>query len=233
MTPGWSDCAACSLTDGRLDWNSLPESPKNWGQVKPNLDDYHSDRMEICKTFWSPDITEWWRQQDDTHSKHADLSNVARDIRPIIPHGVGVEASFSLGWDVIGWSQWKTTSEIFREKDVVRQFARGNHRIFAGDDPAFHRSETDNHLELKREAEERKSHRMAKVHDFLEMWHGSQNQRTTQKELCAHNKEMTAIEYISDMEESVKASWTNFQHDGAAAFKPSERSPLPTALSAK
>jgi len=36
-----------------------------------------------------------------------------------------------------------------------------------------------------------------------------------------------------DTEESVKASWSLFQHDGAAAFKLSERSPLPPALSAK
>ena len=35
------------------------------------------------------------------------------------------------------------------------------------------------------------------------------------------------------MEEIVKASWSKFQHDGAAAFKMSERSPLPPALSAK
>jgi hypothetical protein len=44
---------------------------------------------------------------------------------------------------------------------------------------------------------------------------------------------MTAVGYISDTEESVKASWSLFQHDGAAAFKLSERSPLPPALSAK
>jgi len=43
---------------------------------------------------------------------------------------------------------------------------------------------------------------------------------------------MTAVGYISDTEESVKASWSLFQHDGAAAFKLSERSPLPPALSA-
>jgi len=44
---------------------------------------------------------------------------------------------------------------------------------------------------------------------------------------------MTAVGYISDTEQIVKASWSLFQHDGAAAFKLSERSPLPTALSAK
>jgi len=44
---------------------------------------------------------------------------------------------------------------------------------------------------------------------------------------------MTTVGYISDTEEIVKASWSLFQHDGAAAFKLSERSPLPPALSAK
>jgi hypothetical protein len=44
---------------------------------------------------------------------------------------------------------------------------------------------------------------------------------------------MTAVGYISDTEELVKASWSNFHHDGAAAFKLSEKSPVPPALSAK
>jgi len=86
---------------------------------------------------------------------------------------------------------------------------------------------------MKREAEEQKLHRMAKVHDFLEMWQGSQNLRATQKESRAQNKQITAVGYISDTEEIVKASWSNFQHDGAAAFKLSEKSPVPPALSAK
>jgi len=92
---------------------------------------------------------------------------------------------------------------------------------------------TDNDSELKKEVEERKLHRMAKVHDFLEMWQGSQNLCATQKESRAQNKQMTAVGYISDMEEIIKASWSYFQHDGAAAFKLSERSPLPPPLSSK
>jgi hypothetical protein len=75
--------------------------------------------------------------------------------------------------------------------------------------------------------------KMARVHDFLEMWQGSQNLRATQKQSRAQNKQMTAIGYISDTAESLQASWSLFQHDGAAAFKLSERSPLPPALSAK
>jgi hypothetical protein len=44
---------------------------------------------------------------------------------------------------------------------------------------------------------------------------------------------MTAVRYISDTEEIIKASWSNLHHDGAAAFKLSEKSPVLPALSAK
>jgi len=106
-TPGPRDRAAHLLTAARIRLNSPPEAPENCGQINPNLNDYHSDPMEISSTFWIPDITDWWRHQDETHSKYAHLSDVARDIFSIIPNGVGVEASFSLGQDVIGWRQSK------------------------------------------------------------------------------------------------------------------------------
>ena len=158
---------------------------------------------------------------------------MARDIFSIIPHGVGVEASFSFGRDVIGWKQSKTTGETLREKVVIRQSPRANNRILAGTDPELDTANTENDSEMKKEAEERKLHRMAKVHDFLEMWQGSQNLCATQKESRTQNKRITAVRYISDTEEIIKASWSLFQHDGAAAFKLSERSPLPPALSAE
>ena len=44
---------------------------------------------------------------------------------------------------------------------------------------------------------------------------------------------MTTVGYISDTEELVKSSWSLFHHDGAAAFKLSEKLPMPPALSAK
>jgi len=100
-TPGRSDCAAWLVTAAMLYFNPPPDAPKNWGQIHPNLNDYHSDPKEIRSTFWLPDITDWGRQQQEMHSKYANLANVARDIFSIIPHGVGVEASFSLGRDVI------------------------------------------------------------------------------------------------------------------------------------
>jgi hypothetical protein len=43
---------------------------------------------------------------------------------------------------------------------------------------------------------------------------------------------MTAVGHISPTEEIIKASWANFHHDGAAALKLSEKSPVLPALSA-
>jgi hypothetical protein len=94
MTPLLSDRTSCFLTAARVYLNSPPESPKNWMQVNLNRNEYPSDPIEICSTFWLPDITDWWQQQEEIHSKHTKLSNVKCDIISIIPHGVSVEASF-------------------------------------------------------------------------------------------------------------------------------------------
>jgi hypothetical protein len=96
-TPGRSNCVARLLTAARLYLNSPPELPHNWGQINLNLNNYHSDPLVISSTFWLPDFTDWWRQQEKTHSICAELSNVARDIFSIISHSVSVVASFSLG----------------------------------------------------------------------------------------------------------------------------------------
>ena len=68
-TPGQSDCAARLTTAARLYLNSPPESQQNWWQINPNLDDYHFDPMVIGRTFWLPDMTDWWWPQEETHSK--------------------------------------------------------------------------------------------------------------------------------------------------------------------
>jgi len=96
-TPGRCDRAACSFPAARLYLKSPPEATNNWGQIMPNLNDYHSDPMPISSTFWIPDITDWWRQQEERYSKYADISNVADDIFSILRHVVRVEASFSVG----------------------------------------------------------------------------------------------------------------------------------------
>jgi hypothetical protein len=117
-TPGQSDPAARLLSAARLYLNSPPEAPKNWGQINPNLNDYHSDPMEMSSTFWIPDITDWWRQQDETHSKYADLCNVARDIFLIIPHGVGVDTSFPVAEMISAGDSQKPKARPFAKKSL-------------------------------------------------------------------------------------------------------------------
>jgi len=114
-TAGRSNRTARLLTAARLYMNLPPAAWMNRGHNNPNLNDYHSDQMEISCTFWIPDITDWWHQQEEPDSLYADLSNVARDIFSMIPHGVRVEASFSLGRDVIGWRQSKTKGKTLCE----------------------------------------------------------------------------------------------------------------------
>jgi hypothetical protein len=87
-----------------------------------------------------------------------------------------------------------------------------------GIDKELDTTNTENDSEMKKEAEEWKLHKMAKVHDFLEMWQGSQNLRATQQESRSRNKQMTVLGYILDPEVIVKASRSLFQHDGSAAF---------------
>jgi len=50
MIPGRSDCAAGLLTAARLNLNSPSELPQNCGQINPNVNDYHSDPIEIFRT---------------------------------------------------------------------------------------------------------------------------------------------------------------------------------------
>jgi len=180
--PRRSNHAAPILTTARLYFISTPGAPKNWGQINPNINDHHSNSMEISSTFWIQDITDWWHQQDETHSKYADFANVGRKIFSIIPHGVGVEANISLGWDHSAWRQIKTTGKTCLKDVVVTQVARANTSILVGDDPALHLTNTAHDLKMMNDADERTLHRMAKVHNFVEMWQGSQNLRATQKE---------------------------------------------------
>jgi len=174
-TPRRSARAALALTAARLDLNLPPEAPKNQAQINPNFNDYHSNPMEISSTFMLPDITDWWLQQEETHPNYADVSNVAHDISSIIQQGVGVGASVFPGQDIIPWRQSNTPRETLWEKVIVRQFAQTNNRILVGNCAALDNTETENELELKNQAQERSFHRMAKIHDFLEMWQGSQN----------------------------------------------------------
>jgi len=146
------------LTAARQYSNSPPELPPNSGQIILNLNDYQSDPLGISSRFCLPDITDWWRQKDETHSNYADLTNVACDIFSIVPHCVGVEASCSLWRDVIGWRQSKSRGEDVRKLVILRLFARANNGLLVGDDPELGLTRADNAMEMKRKPEQKKLH---------------------------------------------------------------------------
>jgi len=80
---------------------------------------------------------------------------------------------------MIGWRQSTTTGDTHRERVSIRQFPQANNGLLATDDTALDKTDSDNNLELQREAEQQQLHRMAKVHDFLELCQGSQNLHVT------------------------------------------------------
>jgi len=82
----------------------------------------------------------------------------------------------------------KTTGEMIEQKVVVRQLTTANNWILVGVCASLDTAETDNELELQNEAAERKLHRMAKVHDYLGMWQGSQSLRATRPESHCQNQ---------------------------------------------
>jgi len=232
-TPGQSCRTARSLTAARLNLDSQPESPNIWAQVNPNLNEYHSGAMEIVSTFWIPEITDWWRQQRK-RTQSSPISQLWHEIFSLSYHMVSEWRPIFPLWEMwLGGGSQRPYGETLREQVFVIHFARANDGIFAGNDPALDKMHTDNISKMKREAEERILHRMNKVHNFLEMWQGSQILRAAQKESRAQNKQMTTEGYTSDTQEFVQLSCSLVQQDGATAFKLSERLPLPPALSAK
>jgi len=116
---------------------------------------------------------------------------------------------------------------------VVRQFAPTNNGILSGTDSELDTTSKENDAQMKKDEEEKKLHRMDKVHNFLVMWQGSPDLHATQKKSCSQNKQITALGFNSDKEEIIKASWSLIQHQSEAAFNLSERSRLPPALSVK
>jgi len=105
-----------------------------------------------------------------------------------MPHVVRVKANVTLGRNVIGWRKSKHRDGTVHEKVVLRHCALVNDGMLEGDNPVSDTRNTENDFEIKNGVEERKLHRMAKVHDCLEMWQGSQNLHATQKESGAQNK---------------------------------------------
>jgi hypothetical protein len=93
---------------------------------------------------------------------------------------------------------------------VVRQFAQATRGLLAGNNQILDPNSTDNNMELKKQVEEKKLPRMAKVHHVLAMWPGSQTLRATQQASRAENTQMTAVGYILDTEEIIKASCQTF-----------------------
>jgi len=207
MTPGWSDRAALLSLAARHYFNSPPKAPKNWRHVILIWNITTPTQWKVqayCGHRTQP--TGGANQRKHTHSTLIS-PNVAPSIFSIIPDGVRVEAIISLCQDGIGKRQSCTTGVTPREKFVKIQFTWANHAMLAGHDPTLDRANTENESRMKYHAVEWTLHRMANVHDILEMWQGSQNLRAAHKESRDQNNQMKVVGYMLDTEEIINASF--------------------------
>src|SRR5215208_5391387 len=123
---------------------------------------------------------------------------MARDIFSVIPLRVGVEVSFSLGHDVIGWRQSKTSGSTLQQKVVVRQWAHSNKGLLAD---AFSDARLENDTEGKADAEQSKLKKLASLTDFMYKSKRSSELNAVQKKLREQNINKCSHGFISDEEE--------------------------------
>jgi len=179
---GWCDCPSLVLTATRHYSNSPPKLTHNWLQTYPIHNDYDSDTTWISHIWWTPDITDWWLQQQQTLSKCGDISVMACDILSDIPHHIVLKAILFLGADMVGWWQSHPAGGTLRKIVVVRLFARAYNRRVVSYNPVLNTRNADDDLEMHCESEEKKLHRMGNLHNGLEMLQGSQNLCVAQKD---------------------------------------------------
>ena len=92
--------------------NSVNADPLALGQHPPKTDDLKSENpQQLTAAIWKPDVAAYCREQEVSCMEYAPLARMACDVFSVIPHGVGVEASFSLGRDVLGWRQCRTSGD--------------------------------------------------------------------------------------------------------------------------
>ena len=146
--------------------NSVNADPAALGPHPPKTDNLKFDNpQELTATFWRPHVTAYWRVQEDSSTEYAPLARMAGDVFSVIPHGVGVEASFSLGQDVAGWRQCRTSGDTLQKKVVVRQFAFSNPGLLAGADARLENDDAVGQNEQKKE--DKKLLQLAGISDLI------------------------------------------------------------------
>ena len=175
------------------------------------------DPEEVTASFWYPDVAGWWMKQERRMGDYRDLARMARDIFSVMPHGVGVEASFSLGRDVISWRQSRTKAATLQQKVVVRQWARSNDGFLP--DEVKKSLEGDNDEDERQKKEDERLNQLASMRDFLMFKKESQNRRSMQKKLKGKDVAVSGLGYISDEDDGWDEKWSSFDHDGNTAFR--------------
>jgi hypothetical protein len=137
---------------------------------------------------------------------------MASDVFSLIPHGVGIEVSFSLGRDMMSWHQTTMTSQTRTKCIIMRQFYCFNNEMLAMYDKLLD-------IQPVPTEEKAKLKTLANMADFR---HFEESRAKRNEVRCQLWDSATGNDdpgFISDRMEAQVKTWGHFKHDGEWSFK--------------
>lgn len=141
-TPGnverkrYLDAAVDYINGDRLRKSAAHE--EFFGRKAGNLNDLEEENQDptrITVSWFNPTPDNFWRQVSSPslsqhHQYLLPVEQMARDIYSCVPHGVGVESSFSIGRNVLSWKQSRMTASTLQSMIVTRQHIVNERKAF-------------------------------------------------------------------------------------------------------
>ena len=138
---------------------------------------------------------------------------MGRDVFSVIPYGIGVEVSFSLGHYVLGWRQCRTSEDRLQKKVIVQQFSWSHSGILADTNIGLVNDTAAAQNEPKEE--DKKLLKLAGISDHIHFRRGRKERKKAKQRFTMKE---SAFAYISDTEEMSGSGWEGFKDCGTVAF---------------
>ena len=187
---------------------------EHFGTVAGDLDaqeEENDDPGKVTISWFEPGPDGYWRKiasmpaQGDIKYLQR-VEQMARDIFSCVPHGVGVESSFSIARNVISWKQSRMTANTLKSNMIVRQhLLKKNTYTYRGDRHSDPNHDQNPKIVMKR---------LNKLLCFTDYQHFAACADAQATSRLPH-EENPGIGFISgDEKEKDKKSWEAFEDDG-------------------
>lgn len=178
-----------------------------------------------------PDVADWWREQEKNETLFKPLAKMARDIFSVIPHGVGVEHSFSIARMVVSWQQHRMSAETLKQRMIVRQdsIRRDESDPYnaakAENDRIMKQAELHDHAWTKYQSFERNTRRVRKEYNAKARAGANVRSRKHNKGKGFISDEESESEEDLDPDIEILDVWEAFDDDGESSFRSTNGKP--------